>query len=95
MFLHLSVILFTGVSAFPQCHGQADPPPPPQSASQTAGQEAHPSPPPSPAYGEQAGGTHPTGMHNLYLESANDEIRLFTISIVWYPQACIVTLRNN
>ena len=64
MFLHLCVILFTGVCPPPwmQTPPDADPsglesPPPPMQT---------PSPlhaDPSPRYSQQTGGTHPTGMH--------------------------------
>ena len=66
MFLHLSVILFTGGSAFPQCHGAGRPPPPPSA------QKADLPLPRQDAdttkrYGQQADGKHPIGMHTCLL----------------------------
>ena len=67
MFLHLSVILFTGGGVYPSMQWGRHPlgrhPPrqtPPQADTLAPGQT-----PPSntTGYGQQVGGTHPTGMH--------------------------------
>ena len=61
MFLYPSVILFTGGRCLPHCipgyiPPWADPPP-----------GRHPPPPDTMGYGQQASGTHPTGMHSCFL----------------------------
>ena len=78
MFLHLSVILFTG-GCLPQCMlgytpqeqtppweadiptPEADTPPPPHREADKPPRAVH-----AGKYGQQAGGTHPTGMHTCY-----------------------------
>ena len=62
IFLHLSVILFTGGGGLPQCMLGCQPP-----QSRHLSQEQ--TPPPgkqTPAYGLRAAGTHPTGMHSCF-----------------------------
>ena len=65
MFLHLSVILLTGGWLVLGRGGESGMPPP--------GPDTHLSPPPpiSLAYGQRAGGTHPTGRHSCFINSVN------------------------
>ena len=60
MFLHLSVILFTG-GCLP-LPGQT--PPPPGQTPPLPSAEIHPPAQCMLGYGQQAGGMHPTGMHS-------------------------------
>ena len=73
MFLHVSVILFTGGGGLPQCMLGYRPDPlgtrHPQDQTPQDQTPLGPDPPPHPGavhagrYGQQAGGTHPIGMH--------------------------------
>ena len=72
LFLHLSVILFTG-GVLPQCmlgyqppQDQADPPRPGRPPPDPPGPGRHPPGKQTPAYGLRAAGTHPTGMHSCF-----------------------------
>ena len=91
MFLHLSVILFTEGSAFPQCHGKADP------------SECNPLPPfrrqtlplcqdtdTNPGYGQQVGGTQPTGMHTCFNVLAQVFKTKANSLSVWYGRFCVM-----
>ena len=87
MFLHVSVILFTGGGGLPHCMLGYTPHPPPGPKAGTPPPEytppsRHPpqdqAPPPSAVhagrYGQQAGGTHPTGMQSCSFHLINSRM---------------------
>ena len=100
IFLHLSVILFTGGFCLSACWDTppgADPPDQAPPRPHPPGADTPPSRPPrklTRAYGLRAAGTHPTGMHScsrnnfntgLLLREFLDEFRAGDVATSWLP----------
>ena len=93
IFLHLSVILFTGGVCLSASWDATHPPgvdtPPDQTPGPDIPQSRHPPSKQTPAYGQRAAGTHPTGMHSCSMLNLLD-FSQFYVTLLKFAQIFLV-----